>query len=78
MVIECGTPLTAIPAVMQKLAATSFPPLPDRPEGFEVTHESVLSKSPAEHVAAVRLWANSAYESWRELREPTRNILAAL
>ncbi len=66
----------AIPAIMQRLVAGSFPALPDRrPDCYAMTHADVRDGGAGRHEELVKQWAVSTYEAWQCLREPTVALL---
>ena len=72
------TPHAAIPATMRKLVGHDFPALPPPPAAFAITLADVLGRPEAEHVAAVRGWAEAAFQAWVDLEQPTRDLLRAI
>lgn len=83
LAIERLEPHGAIAPVMQrlvgqKLAGRDFVPPGHYPEAFAITHADVLAAEPEEHVAAVRRWAECAWQGWSHLRAPVQEMLASI
>jgi hypothetical protein len=60
------------------LTAVTFPALPPAPSKFDVTLEDVLAQGVSNHVSAVRVWADCAFNAWAELEDQTAAMLKSL
>lgn len=67
-----------IPSVMRKLTVRTFPALPPAPTQFDFTLEDVLAQGEANHVSAVKAWADCAFKAWAELEDQTVAMLKSL